>query len=478
MCRTIEEPTRSIAVLDEVDVLVAGGGVSGCAAAWGAARAGARTVLLERNGCLGGVATATLMANIGNRFVTGAGTQIIKGFAGELMDRLTAAGAASPDWRGCVACAIDSERLKVELIEMLEEAGVTILTHALAARPILEDTRVRGCFVESKSGRQAILAGATVDCTGEADIAWQAGADVVVERGNASTLFKLANVDIDAFVEFLKQDPDSFPAGEDGLRDFEAFTRNWTDRGIMFFPHFGGKKWRFLQDALASGEFRDTVECATNLDVLGMYALRGQGFVVINSNWYTIDDLDIRNLSRFETHAQKMCYYVAGFVQRKVPGFRNAHVAHIGTDLGIRYSRYIRGRTVLDRDAMAKPTTFDDVIGTVLVIDPKQDEYFPDRTTDVPLGVTVPRGCENLLVGSAKSISTQPKGRLRAMATCMVCGHAAGVAGAVAAKAGVSCGDAPIRDVQRELLRQNAHIRTLNGTSSGGIRGVRPEIAG
>ena len=456
MPKIIKEPGRSIPVLDEVDVLVAGGGVSGCAAAYGAAKAGARTVLLERNGCLGGVATATLMSNIGNRFVTGDGRHIIKGFASEAIDRLAAVGGVSQNWQGSVACVMDSERFKVVLIEMLEEAGVSILTHAVAARPILEGSRVCGCFLESKSGRQAILAGATVDCTGEADIAAQAGADVAVEKGNASTLFKLANVDIDAFVEFLRKDPDGFPAGEDALKDLDTFCENWTQRGILFFPHFGGKKWRFLQEALASGEFKNKVGCAYNLDVLGMYGLRGSSFVVINSNYYSIDDLDIRNLSKFETHAQKMCYYVADFIKRRVPGFQNARVAHIALDLGIRYSRYIRGRTVLSRKDISKPSTFDDVIGTSPIQDPK--ECFPNATTDVPFGVTVPQGCDNLLVASAKSISTQPKGILRAMATCMLCGHGAGVAAGVAAKAGVCCTDVGIRDVQRELLRQGAHL--------------------
>ncbi len=456
MPKTIKEPGRSIPVLEEVDVLVAGGGVSGCAAAYGAAKAGAKTVLLERNGCLGGVATATMMSNIGNRFVAGDGRHVITGFASEAIDRLAAAGGVSSDWQGSVACVMDSERFKVVLIEMLEEAGVSILTHAVAARPVLEGSRVCGCFLESKSGRQAILSGATVDFTGEADIAAQAGADVALEKGNASTLFKLANVDMDAFVEFLRKDPDGFPAGEDGLKDLDTFCGNWTERGILFFPHFGGKKWRFLQEALACGEFKNKVDCAYNLDVLGMYGLRGSGFVVVNSNYYSIEDLDIRNLSRFETHAQKMCYYVADFVKRRVPGFQNARVAHIALDLGIRYSRYIRGRTVLSREDISKPTVFDDVIGTSPVQDSKQ--YFPDSTSDVPFGVTVPQGCDNLLVASAKSISTQPKGILRAMATCMLCGHGAGVAAGVAAKAGVSCPDVGIRDVQRELLRQGAHL--------------------
>ncbi|NIR00587.1 MAG: FAD-dependent oxidoreductase, partial [Gemmatimonadales bacterium] len=164
----MREETREIPVLDEVDVLVAGGGVAGCAAAVSAARAGARTLLLERNGCLGGVATASLMANIGNSYLLAGGDQIIHGFSAELVDRLVQAGAASPHWRhrDVPGVVLDSERLKVVLADILQEAGVEVLTHALAARPVTEGPAVRGLFFESKSGRQALRARAVIDATG------------------------------------------------------------------------------------------------------------------------------------------------------------------------------------------------------------------------------------------------------------------------------------------------------------------------
>ena len=465
MPQTVYEAARSIPVLDEVGVLVAGGGVAGCAAAYAAAKAGAKTTLIERNGCLGGVATATLMANIGNRLITATGEQVVRGFAGEAIDRLIAVGGASPQWdsRDVPGCVIDSERLKVVLIEMLEDAGVTILTHVLAARPILQDASVRGCFIESKSSRQAILARATLDCTGEADIAWQAGAEVSLESGTSSTLFKLANVDTDAFVAFLNEDPDGFPAGMDWVKDLGTFNRNWEERGILFFPHGGGRNWRFMQDAIAAGEFETAVDCAQHLEALGMYALRGTGFIVINSNFYKVEDLDIRSLAKFEVHAQKMCYYVADFLKRRVPGFGKADVAHIGVDLGVRASRYIYGRSVLNaehlHDAPAA-TRFDDVIGTTPVQDSTRacGEFFKPYATDVPFGVCVPRGCENLLVGSAKSIYTQPKALIRGMSGCMVCGQAVGAAGALSASQDVDASDVPIRDLQRELLDQGVHL--------------------
>jgi len=134
----IREPEREIIVLDQVDVLVAGGGVTGCVAAIAAARTGARTMLVERNGALGGVATMGLMANIGNLFLDQQGRLVIDGIAREVVQRMVARGAASEYWasREVPGCVIDSEQLKVLLSEMLREAGVSVLTHVLATRPV------------------------------------------------------------------------------------------------------------------------------------------------------------------------------------------------------------------------------------------------------------------------------------------------------------------------------------------------------
>jgi len=476
---TITEASRDISVLEEMDVLVAGGGVSGFAAAIAAARTGARTILLERNGCLGGVATATLMANIGNRFLTHSGEQIVQGIAAELIERLVAVGAASPHWkhRDVPGCVIDSERMKVVMIEMLEEAGVTILTHAFAARPILREGGVAGCFIESKSGRQAVLAKNTVDATGELDLMVQTDAHVVSHLGNCSLLFKISGVDLDAFVEWLRKDPEGFPDGRDWVRDVETLARNYYDRGIFFFPHYGGKDWAFMKEAVAKGEFKARIPPAFNLDVLGMYALRGRGTVVINSNYYIFDKrLDIRELSRYETHAQKMCYYVADFLKAKVPGFEESRVEHLGVDLGLRGARYVVGRAIL-REAhfySEKPVHFDDVVATgVAQRKPGDSAFFYDHTFDVPFGIMVPvTGPKNIIVGSAKSICTEGghKRLIRGMSGCMMVGQAAGTAAAIGAASGIAAADVPIRDLQRRLLADGVRLGAEERLKELGLR--------
>lgn len=464
MSKTVDEAARSIPVLEETDVLVAGGGVAGCAAAWAAATAGAGTILLERNGCLGGVATATGMANIGNLMMSADDTLIVRGFAEKLIERLIAVSAASRGWasREVPGCCVDTERMKAVLIEMVQEAGVTILSHALGARPIMNGTRVEGAFIESKSGRQAILAGATVDTTGEADLAYQAGSEIVNSNGTASILFKLAGVDVDRFVDLCAEDPEGFPHPADFVWDCDTFVRNWRDRGVLFFPHGGGDRWPFMRKIVDEGRFEPNIPPAGRLSAFGLYGIGGNGFVTVNANFYPIEDLDIRKLSEYEVHAQRMCYHTAEMMIREIPGFENAVVAAVGTDLGVRTSRRIVGRetmTAADLYDTDGSTHVGSVIGTKPVrITPADGQFVSSDTGDVPFGVTVPQGCENLLVGSAKSISTDPPGMIRSMAGCMVCGQADGVAAAIAAKTGVNAEDAPIAEIQKTLLDQGAYL--------------------
>jgi hypothetical protein len=431
---------------------------------------------VERNGFLGGVATASLMANIGNRFLNSGGRRVIRGFAGELVDRLVERDAASPGWehRDVPGCTIDPEKLKVVLLEILDESGVEILTHAVAAQPIMDGNRVRGVFLESKSGREAVISGSTVDATGEADLAYRAGAEVTWDGGSASIIFKMENVDIDSLVDFIAEDPGGFPGGVDWVKDLDTFLNNWRERGVFFFPHGGGRRWRFFQGEIGKTGFEREVEPATGLDALGMYGFRGNSWVVVNSNFYRVEDINVRNLSRFELHAQRMCYRVGEFLTERVPGFESSKVAQVGVDLGIRTSRAIIGRSTLFGESMHDPTGpfhADDVIGVTPSIDSSRTsgEFFQTFTCDVPFGIMVPRGVEGILVGSGKSVDTRPRGLIRGMTGCMVCGQASGVACALAAGEGTDPGSIPIGEIQRELLKQGVNLGDDDRVRSLGI---------
>jgi len=208
--KTIHEPARDIKVIKEADVIVVGGGPGGVASAIAASRAGARTVLIERYGHLGGMATGGLV-NIFPNLSDISGKQRIFGLNQEIIDRMKARNAAfSPEpsewgttdrkaldyylnanmgWfyvrqdpniggqeRLLYTAVLDPEVLKAELNDMVAEAGVDLLLHSWGTLPIMEGNAVKGVFFESKSGRQAILAKVVIDSTGDGDIFVGAGA--------------------------------------------------------------------------------------------------------------------------------------------------------------------------------------------------------------------------------------------------------------------------------------------------------------
>jgi len=476
----VREPEREIEVLDEVDVLVAGAGVSGCATAVAAARAGVRTILVERNGVLGGVATAGLMSNIGNQYLDLKGKMVIRGISKEVVDRMAARGATSKKWanpkipRTHTGSVIDSEQLKIVLIEMQQEAGVKVLTHTLAAHPIMDEDTVKGVFIENKMGRQAIIAKVVVDTTGEADMANQTSCPMRWENGEASLEFKMGRVNLDALYQHFKQNPETFPVGVDATKEFSQFEYNWVERGIFFFPHGGGAKWDIFQKAIKKGEFQSKRGILWSLDFSGLYGLRHLDTVVVNSNFWCVDTLRTSDVSLAELEAQKVCFYVADFFRTHVPGFEKAYVVQMATDLGIRTSRSIEGEATLTfKDTSSdKPVYFDDAIGCAPAHASfeETDEFWYPHTYDIPYRIMVPKKVENLLVGSGKSVSCQPQGVIRSMPICMVLGQAAGVASALAAKQGISPRDLDTRTLQRTLLEQGVNLGSEERTKILGLK--------
>jgi ribulose 1,5-bisphosphate synthetase/thiazole synthase len=170
---TIYEPARAVDVVHRVPVLVVGGGPSGLAAAIAAARAGAEVSLLERFGCFGG--NLTVVGVEGLAWYRHEATVEAGGIGREFEERAKAMGAATPDSQS-LSYEIDSEGFKVVADRLVEEAGVRPLLHRAFAAPVMNGDAVAGVIVESKAGREAILADRVVDCTGDADVAHRAGA--------------------------------------------------------------------------------------------------------------------------------------------------------------------------------------------------------------------------------------------------------------------------------------------------------------
>ena len=461
----ITEPERTIPVLDEVDVLVAGAGTAGVAAAISAARTGARTMLVERLGFLGGVASGALMTSATNFVFTGDGRQVVKGIVEEILDGLAERGATARDWRtrALPQFAFDQETFRVLLIEMVQDAGVETLVETWVTGVVKEGDTLRAAIIESKSGRQAVLAKSFVDATGDADLAAFAESpyrDAPPDSG--SLLFQLRDVDLDRTVAYFEEHPEEWQEYCDRVTPLEDFIANWRERGVFHLPHGGGRGMSLVQDAIARGEYAREKGLCRDLDVLGMFAYRGSGAVLINSCNYRIDHLDIKTHSHAELEARRLVPIITEFLRRHMPGFEDAVVSDTAAMVGVRYTRWIDAGFDLTAQHVAGGVQFDDVIGVMASFTrhPKGGVIHPPRAADIPCRIMLPQRLDNLIVSSGKSVSTDPRGLIRGQVPCYVLGQAGGVVAAVAARSGNPMRDVPTVEVQRELLEQNVYLGT------------------
>lgn len=484
------EPARMVDIYDSVDVLVAGGGIAGCTAAISAAKAGASVLLIERNGCLGGVLTSNIIPNLLNNHLSTDARQLLGGVPLEVITRLAEVDGVIRDWdKPFAKLVIDEQKLKVVLIELLQKAGVHVLTHVLASRPIIDGAKVVGVFMETKVGRRAVLAKVVVDCTGEADLISQTGCPMRITSGTASLAFKMSNVDGEAFYGYFKEHPEEFPKNHDGIRDFDDFALNWKEYGDFYFPHRGGRELPFVQDAIASGAYAKSKGKVFGLDMMCLIGLKSLSDISVNSMLWRLPSLAPEHISEAELESQKVSYYIADFMRRRMPGFSNAHVSQISQDIGIRVSRGIEGEKTLEIEHVTStaPVYFDDVIG-VRSAKPWSDDgdkdhpfdadyegrvaaisvngettedgsrFLYEHTVDLPYGMVLPKGIDNILVGSGKTASCRPQTTMRCGTNSMRPAQGAGVAAAVAALTGTTTHLVDIRAVQRELLKQGVFL--------------------
>jgi hypothetical protein len=486
MTQEIAEDARSLPVQARADVLVVGAGVSGIAAAVSAARAGAGTILVERSGLLGGVATSGLMASTTNHLFDGAGRQVVKGFAEEFLDRMASAGGISPQYKSPRVPQIphDPEVFQIVADEMLQQAGAQVILHCAFSTPAMHEQAVAGATVEIASGRAAILSTITVDCTGNADLAARAGAPVrTVKSSGVSLEFRMANVNLDETYGYFKQRPEEYPVLTDIATTFEEFESNWLERGIFHIPHGGGAKMRMVQDKIAAGRFSSRSGTAFGLDHLGMYALQGTDTVIINSNFFEIDPLDVQALTRAEREGRRRCFEVAKFLRENMPGFQRAFIVATAPEIGVRIARCIEGEYVLTAKERDSGARHDDVVGmgseVIRSVRPPDPFDIPYRIL-IPRGVTVgagpcacpqgrasavgagPCACplqmDSLLVAGAKTVSTERPGLIRGQVHGMTLGQAAGVAAALCARNRVAPRSLDVRTLQRALLKQGVYL--------------------
>lgn len=464
----VTEPARTTPVRAKVDVLVCGAGLAGTSAAVAAARAGAKVIVCERNSYAGGVATAGMCCSVFNCLYTPSHELVVRGNSAEFLDRLAGAegyGARWHDHKGHII--FDVERAKRVLTDLLQQAGVTTLWQTPVCAAVMERERLCGCIVESKSGREAILADAVVDCTGDADVAVLAGAPVhtLQEIPGAwhSLCFRMGNVDVNTFVEYFVHNPSQFPEYMDVDWTLEEALEQYRQTGTFLFPHGGGMQMDLILRGVESGEYPVNVGVYKECHALQMHAIRDTGTVNVVTGGVHLEALDVEAISRAMDDGRRMAALVCDYFRTHIPGFDRAFVANTADNLGIRVSRWIDGEMVFTPEMKRTPVRFDDVIGRGVV----EEDYvkhkgkgawgvqtFRDETFDIPYRCMLPKQVEGLVMGAGRSLSAKNPYLLRVMALTMVTGQAAGVAAALSAATHTVPRAVDIQRVQTELIRQ------------------------
>jgi len=463
--RTVSVPAADLPVLAEVDVAVIGAGTAGFVAAIGAARAGARTALIECNAYVGGANTAT--------FNTGPGwtgdsnkDRIIGGPGWEFLERMEREGHAIIN-RDTKRTQIFPEATKQVALEMVVEAGVELFLHTWAGEVLMDGRNIRGLVVQSKSGRQVILAKTFVDCSADGDVA--AGAGAPFERlepkdpknWEVSIDLTVCNIDPVRVIRWARANRHLLSDGGKTVPDDDDCTGIKLGVAINIanqHTHPESKK----KFGRIGRELRG-VEHVGTLPTLKLLIRRSTSRVQGN---VAIDPTDVRQVTWAEIEGRRQAYRHLEYLKRTIDGMQDAFIV-AQNPLGVRVARRVRGEYYITIDDLVENTRHPDVVSLnarsldMHMPGERFQIHFLEGNHDVPYRALIPLNVDNLLMaGRCLSCDQTSHASLRGAATCWGTGHAAGTAAALAARHGGSVRDVNVRQLQKTLLDQGAILST------------------
>ena len=441
--KSIEEPARKIPLYGEYEVVVLGGGPAGIAAAVAAARAGRRTLLIERYGFLGGMGTAAGVTNFCGLHanVHGGMHRVVQGVASELLtriDRLGGLNAPHLILGKILAQAYDTAAYKIAADDLVAAHKVERLFPALGAGVVMhDDRRIHALMVETKAGRQAVTASLFIDCSGDGDLAAWAGAAFEVGDNAGSMLFpsmmfRLNGIDPEKAGEAWRTIPALMEQAE------AAGTHKFPRKAAIVRPQRSGIEWRvnFTQLARADGK--------------------------------AINGLEPDELTRGEIDGRRQAVEAFAFL-RTVPGFEKSYIVDLPPQLGIRETRRVIGGHMLSGEDVLGCASFDDSIGVngwPMEQHVAGDVIFkfppiPESRgfNELPYRMLVPEGLDNLLMaGRCASMTHEGQSAARVSGGCFVMGEAAGTAAALALGGNTNPRDIAVEKLQQQLQQQGAFI--------------------
>ena len=428
---TVRE-TLDTPVAGRYDLVVAGAGPAGFAAAVTAGRLGARTLLIEQTHAVGGIATSGLMSHW-----TG-GTQ--GPLYNEILERESQPG---PEEKYSGRHIINPDKLKLVMLEMLQEAKVDLLLYTFVSAPVMEGNRVVGVITENKNGRQAWRAASVIDATGDGDLAARAGAPYRKGREPdggmqpVTIMFKVAGVDYSRAVF-----PGSFET------NFEIPGGRIQDLGHANLPHPAGH-------------------------VL-LYPSSLPGVVTVNmTNQTGIDGTRAEDLTRAELACRRQIERIVPFLREKIPGYEHCFLISAASLMGVRETRHFTGDYTLTAEDIVEARVFEDWIVTRASfnfdihnlrgsgLDPNgaQRHFRAKGKYTIPYRCLLPQGVEGLLL-AGRSISGTHKAHssFRVMPICVNIGQGAATAAVTALRDGVGLREVDIAKVQHALGEQGVTV--------------------